>query len=177
MFIPPSKDSLLLKFIEEEEEKLSEVMDWKIKLMEQSGIPLSLTFIPKFPLIEGCPRGNECILCNNTNIKCRTKGVIYKATCLWCKDGIEPENMCTDPELFMLLQELGTDKQDSGDVVTMDDCSKSRISSNMSAGQEVSEQTGCGMDGMNNKGFKGGDGERSVGMNGMNNISHKGGGK
>ena len=88
MFIPPSGGSLLFKHIEEEENKMVGEMSWKIKLIEQSGVPLNLIFIPKFPLSDGCPRGEECSLCENTGIKCNTKGVIYKATCEWCKRGI-----------------------------------------------------------------------------------------
>ena len=37
MFIPPSFDSLLLKNIQEEEERMANDMDWKIKIIEQSG--------------------------------------------------------------------------------------------------------------------------------------------
>ena len=85
MFIPPSVNSLLLQKIMEAEEKLAPEMDWNVKLIEQSGIPLGMTFIPKFPLLQGCPRGMDCKLCENTGIKCNKKGVIYRATCKWCK--------------------------------------------------------------------------------------------
>ena len=87
MFIPPSVNSLLLQYISEEEKKLEPEMDWRIKLVEQSGLPLGMCFIPRFPLLPGCPRGEDCTLCGNTAVKCSRKGVIYKATCLWCKHG------------------------------------------------------------------------------------------
>ena len=85
MFVPPSLDSKLMKSIEEEERKMSSEMDWGIKLVEQSGLPLGLMFVPKFPLQAGCPKGNKCIICSNTGVKCGKKGVIYKASCAWCK--------------------------------------------------------------------------------------------
>ena len=46
-----------------------------------------MSFIPKFPIMDGCPIGEACIICNNTAVKCNKKGVIYKATCTWCKQG------------------------------------------------------------------------------------------
>ena len=67
--------------------KLSDEMSWGVKILEQSGIPLALSFIPKFPLNSGCPKGNDCIICNNTGVKCGTKGVIYMASCEWCNSG------------------------------------------------------------------------------------------
>ena len=53
MFVPPSVNSLLLRSIEAAEADLESKMDWNIKIIEQSGMPLSLCLIPKFPLING----------------------------------------------------------------------------------------------------------------------------
>ena len=72
----------------EAEEKLGPDMDWGVKLVEQSGFPLGRCFVPKFPILAGCPRGVDCIICNNTAVKCSKKGAIYKATCMWCKKGL-----------------------------------------------------------------------------------------
>ena len=88
MFVPASKHSLLFKYIMEAEEKLGPDMDWGVKLVEQSGFPLGRCFVPKFPILAGCPRGVDCIICNNTAVKCSKKGAIYKATCTWCKKGL-----------------------------------------------------------------------------------------
>ena len=86
MFVPPSEGSLLLKYVEDAESKLDDRMEWGVKLVEQSGFPLGMNFIPKFPLEAGCPKGSDCTICGNTAIKCSKKGVVYRATCKWCKD-------------------------------------------------------------------------------------------
>ena len=109
MFVPPSVDSLLLRNIEAAEADLESKMDWNIKIIEQSGMPLSLCLIPKFPLINGCPKGVSCEVCGNTAIKCSKRSVIYKASCVWCerpdsKHGdMNIVNNCTNEPL--LLQE------------------------------------------------------------------------
>ena len=162
MFIPPSKDSLLLKFIEEEEEKMSGDMEWRVKLIEQSGVPLGLHFIPKFPLLEGCPRGTECILCHNTGIKCKKRGVVYLATCLWCKKGLEPLTTCPNQDL-LLLQALGAGKQSDDEVLEQKTTTHSA-----SALQPV------GMNGMN-KEDPGGGSDRTVDMDEMNKKDSPGG--
>ena len=74
MFVPPSVNSKLMKYIEEAEEKLKDEMDWSIKLIEQSGTSLGMMFVPKFPMITGCPRGVSFSICGNTGIKCKEKG-------------------------------------------------------------------------------------------------------
>ena len=106
MFVPPSNKSLLFDYLVEEEDKLAGEMRWRIKLIEQSGFPLNRLFIPKFPLLEGCPRGQECSICGNTGVKCNRKGVVYKATCRWCKDGYVNTEMCSNLP-YLLLQEGG----------------------------------------------------------------------
>ena len=156
MFIPPSKDSLLLKFIEEEEEKMSGDMEWRVKLIEQSGVPLGHHFIPKFPLLEGCPRGTECILCHNTGIKCKKRGVVYLATCLWCKKGLEPLTTCPNQDL-LLLQALGAGKQSDDGVLEQKTTTHKRISAgifkNGGKRRELSHSASAlqpvGMNGMN----------------------------
>ena len=171
MFIPQSRSSLLIKYIEEEEKKIESDMDWRIKLIEQSGFPLGLAFIPKFPLIGGCPRGVECSLCENTGIKCSKKGVVYKASCLWCKYGTPADVICPNPE-FLMLQDLAEGTRKPNNV---DEC------------QDIDDDIGCiltnceeekerhvGMNGMN-KDTVGGEGNEAVAMNGMNNMRTEGG--
>ena len=48
MFVPPSIESKLTEKIISVEEKLRDKLQWKVKVLEQSGIPLAMTFIPKF---------------------------------------------------------------------------------------------------------------------------------
>ena len=85
MFVPQSRDSLLFKMVSEREDLLKSEMTWGVKILEAPGSKLLNSFVTKFPMEEGCPRGKECCICENTGIKCCTKGVIYLATCVKCK--------------------------------------------------------------------------------------------
>ena len=105
-FVPPSRDSLLYKLVVEKEEKLRKNSCWGVMILEASGTPILNKLTTKFPIIEGCPRGTLCTLCDNDGLKCGTKGVIYKATCLTClerkeKEGREkeddPNTQCPPP--------------------------------------------------------------------------------
>ena len=90
MFVPPSRGSKLLNNILLVEEELERDMDWKVKIIEQSGIPLVMSFIPSFPLEVGCPTGADCNICGGSGMNCGKKGTIYKATCSWCnRDDVE----------------------------------------------------------------------------------------
>ena len=35
---------------------------------------------------QGCPRGDKCILCDNSGVGCTARGVVYTATCTACCD-------------------------------------------------------------------------------------------
>ena len=91
MFVPQSQNSILLEKIVNSEATLLKNSKWTIKVLEQSGTPLALLFTPKFPLNDGCPRGNRCKQCKDGNgIACAARSVIYKSTCVDCrKNGIK----------------------------------------------------------------------------------------
>ena len=85
MFVPSSKNSRLVKGVQEAETKIAESVSWRVKVLEQPGTPLLLSFTKKFPIDNGCCRGTECVICSNDGIKCSPKGVVYSATCNECK--------------------------------------------------------------------------------------------
>ena len=89
MFVPATKNAQLLECLREVESKLvsSGEVNWTIKLVEKSGIPLAMTFRRKQPNINGCAIGSECKVCENDNIKCSVRGVLYKIICSDCKRG------------------------------------------------------------------------------------------
>ena len=87
LFVPPSQDSKLLKMVREIEDLRCSELTWRVKIVEQPGIPLILSFGKSFPMEQGCPRGKECILCKNNGIGCTARSVVYTATCVTCKDG------------------------------------------------------------------------------------------
>ena len=162
MFVPPSVNSKLMKYIEEAEEKLKDEMDWSIKLIEQSGTPLGMMFVPKFPMITGCPRGVNCSICGNTGIKCKEKGVIYKASCVWCKSGL------VSPFVHESLPVQVSEQQ----AVGMDGMNNA-----LSDDKDSDTIRAVGMDGMNKKALEEApeeiDTKRAVGMNEMNNDTTK----
>ena len=83
MFVPHSYKSWLVEKIREAERTTLSSSKWRIKVLEQSGIPLTLAFVPKFPITIGCPRGLTCGICKDNNgIRCSKKSVVYRS---WCK--------------------------------------------------------------------------------------------
>ena len=74
MFVPPSSDSMLYNQIVVSEREILRESNWKIKVVEQSGIPLAMSFVPKFKNVNGCPRGQACRLCKeNDGLECSKK--------------------------------------------------------------------------------------------------------
>ena len=94
LFVPPSRDSELLRLVREKDKKLRDI-SWRIKILEQSGVPLLMSFGRKFPLKDGCQRGSDCIQCGNTGVKCSSRGVVYHAKCQTCKESV-PLEKCND---------------------------------------------------------------------------------
>ena len=85
IFVPQSRNALLYKLVLEKEQVLQNQLGWGVKVLEAPGTPLLNSFITKFPIVEGCPRGTMCILCDNQGTKCGVKGVVYAANCIQCK--------------------------------------------------------------------------------------------
>ena len=165
MFVPPSNDSILLKNIESAEADLESLMDWNVKVVEQSGMPLGLCLIPKFPLLSGCPKGPTCEVCGNTAVKCSKKGVIYRASCKWCQQSSSQRSNVNTGHTndILLLQgmeqehvtaqsvERGMFKQDEEGMVSL--CDENVLNTNAPC-EGVTW---------------------AVGMNGMNNVPPTGG--
>ena len=86
MFVPSTPGGTLLQMLEDLEGKLRERGDttWSVKLVEKSGKPLKNMFGAKSPIIEGCPLGETCRVCDNDAKKCAAKGVVYLAECNEC---------------------------------------------------------------------------------------------
>ena len=92
LFVPASRNSLLFKLICEKEYTVAKNMDWSVKVLEQPGIPLLNSFIHKFPISDGCPKGELCTLCSNDCKKCSIKGAIYRIFCVNCQVEITGDN-------------------------------------------------------------------------------------
>ena len=71
MFVPSTPDGPPLDMLRDLETKLHERGDatWVVKLVEKSGKPLKNMFGAKLPIIEGCPLGELCRVCENDSIK------------------------------------------------------------------------------------------------------------
>ena len=89
MFLPPSKDSELVRGILECEAEQNSNLTTRVKVLEQPGIPLSLSFRTRFPLELGCSKGTKCQICDNKGVKCAPSGVIYRARCKLCKENMK----------------------------------------------------------------------------------------
>ena len=57
-FIPTTPGSELLKRKRDEDDRISQGMDWGIKFMENSGTPLINLFMNNFGIQQGCPRNS-----------------------------------------------------------------------------------------------------------------------
>ena len=62
--------------------------------MERSGVPLVNLFRTKIPIINGCPLGNTCKICDGDAVECSVKGSVYRVECTDCL-----EQMSTDSNL------------------------------------------------------------------------------
>ena len=187
MFVPASKDSMLFDKIVAAELKLGNMMDWDVKILEQSGIPLSTIFIPEFPLSCGCPKGHDCI-CANTAVKCGKKGIIYRASCLWCKrpstaPPVHSKPTNSDNLLFQESVEVSPDVEvrsdetsnENGRTVRPCDMNKTVGMDGMNRTPEgEGDKRAVAMDEMN-KTPKGGGIKRAVVMDEMNKTPMKGG--
>ena len=71
----------------------------------------------------GCPLASACVLCNNTAIQCAPKGVVYEASCEWCKsDGME-NNRCE------ARKDLLKGPEDGGDIAIVTGKDRAHITS------------------------------------------------
>ena len=86
MFVPSTPGGTLLRMLSDLELKLNEDGDvtWTVKLVEKSGKPLKDMFGVKIPILDSCPLGESCRICDNDSIKCSVRGVVYLAECDEC---------------------------------------------------------------------------------------------
>ena len=85
LFVPPTPNGKLTRMMEEVEQNIRLETGWGSKIVEKPGIPLALQFLRKTPMINGCPLGDLCILCENKGTKCTVRSVVYKASYLACE--------------------------------------------------------------------------------------------
>ena len=75
IFVPPSHGSKLYKFVVEKEKYLNKGIRWRSKFLEQPGKSLLSQFITLFPMNDGCPKMDQCTICDGQGTKCNSKGV------------------------------------------------------------------------------------------------------
>ena len=97
LFVPATKDSVLFNAVSSAEEKItSDNLSWDIKVVEKGGTPLASVFMTQIPVLDGCPLGSACVVCENDGMRCSKRGVVYKATCQTCKDNNNSPNEGTE---------------------------------------------------------------------------------
>ena len=78
LFVPSSEGGLLTRLVGEVENELRPQTGWAMKIIENSGIPLSQLLKPMLKMERGCALGQSCKLCHNTGIGCNTRNVVCK---------------------------------------------------------------------------------------------------
>ena len=71
--------------VETDESKHGNIQ-WKSKILEQSGKPLLMSFMKSFPIMKGCIKGVNCVMCKNNGVGCAVKGAVYSASCEQCEE-------------------------------------------------------------------------------------------
>ena len=86
LFVPRSTGSKLCKMLRAEEQKLTEVTGYKIKIVERSGDQIRRILCKQDPF-EGAPCGRDhCMVCKpGGKGDCRVRNVTYETTCDICK--------------------------------------------------------------------------------------------
>ena len=88
VFVQAIKDGPLASLLREEEERMSNILGWKLKVVERGGRPLK-SILTKTNLFSdmGCGR-SKCEACksNTKPINCRRRSILYETA---CKDCIE----------------------------------------------------------------------------------------
>ena len=91
LFVDRTHNNLLLDKLKKEEELLTEITGYKVKLVEKNGTKLEQLLVKRDPF-EGwdCSRG-DCICCIwkpqfNQSLNCNKQNVLYRAECMQCKE-------------------------------------------------------------------------------------------
>ena len=87
-FLPATVESKLVNEILKQEEVVGGQMSGAVKILERSDKPLSTLMLKKFPIVIGCPLGDQFTFCEGDAIKCTPKGVVYTATCVECEENL-----------------------------------------------------------------------------------------
>merc|ERR1712215_387481 len=86
--VPATKDALLLKNMQGEENKVGEITGWKYKLVERSGVLLRELLTRSNPFdTNPCGRKN-CLACPMAKkpLNCKRRSLMYESTCKECVD-------------------------------------------------------------------------------------------
>ena len=86
LFVPRSTGSKLCKMLRAEEQKLTEITGYRIKVVERSGDQIRRILCKKDPF-EGAPCGREtCMVCKPEGKgNCRRRNITYQTTCDNCE--------------------------------------------------------------------------------------------
>ena len=88
MFIPSTKNGILLKMMKENEEKLVEMTGFRVSYAESGGTQLGRYFSTNLASGQPCGReGNKCIPCNRMDTKlqnCKARSIVYESSCEVC---------------------------------------------------------------------------------------------
>ena len=87
LFVPRTKGGELAKRLRREEEKISEMTGYKIKIVERSGGQVRRILCSKNPWAGSHCQREKCMVCNQEGGggECKRRSVVYMTTCTTCK--------------------------------------------------------------------------------------------
>ena len=95
MFVPKTVGGKLAKQLRDVDNKLSEITEDRIKIVERSGIKLRSLFHKANPWGNTICDKSDCLVCTNPyneSFNCDKRNVTYKTYCLKCKENAKKEN-------------------------------------------------------------------------------------
>ena len=86
LFIPGTKGGELASRLRKEEEELSKLTGYRVKIVERSGLKISSMLHRSNPWADDPCRREDCMVCASEDGGCCTiRNVVYKTSCLECK--------------------------------------------------------------------------------------------
>ena len=87
MFVPPTRGGILARRMRENEEKLSQITKFRVKIQETGGTRLASLFSTELAKGEHCGR-EKCQPCGSKSegrTNCKTQSILYESKCEVCK--------------------------------------------------------------------------------------------
>ena len=98
MFVPSSRNGILLKRMRENEEKLTDMTGFRVSYSEAGGTQLGRMFSTNLSSGQHCGRmENKCRTCNvqEPRLNCKARSIVYESCCKICNPSNQEEHNST----------------------------------------------------------------------------------